>query len=495
MKDKKYFLSIDNGLTMAKAAIVGINGNIIGVESFKNQIINEKGFSEIEMGLLAKKTLEIIKKVITNTKINPEEIICIGNSGHGGGLYLVGEDGEPVRNAITSVDSRADYLIVKWKKEDIDGYSATYSNMWNGQAIPLLYWLKENEPDTYNKINKILFCKDWIKFQLTGEFYTDYTDASNAGLINLNTRNYDSFLYEKFGLGDLFSKLPSLNKSSKIIGTVTKDAAAKTGLVEGTPVINGSIDLVACALGSGLHDETAYSLISGTWNINSAIINEIIKNKNIMALVLIDNDKFLAKDTSPTSAVNLEWFLSEVLEKIAKLDLNRKQIYIKIDEEIKNLNISMSNALFFPFIYKSKLSSKMKGTFYGFDASQNVYNLIYAIYEGVIFAHFMHISNLKNGGIHRNKAILSGGATNSELWCQMFSDILNIDIAVTSTNEVGILGLAIYQALGAEIFKTVDEAISNMVSYKKLFKPNTEKNHFYMERFAEFTNILNLFNV
>ncbi len=493
MEKNKYVLCIDNGLSVGKVALVDPEGNIAGVSSFKNEIINDGRFSEVDMESFYNKTADAVKSLILKIGINPADIIAVGNSGHGGGIYLVDESGNPLRNAITSMDARGEDLISKWEVAGIDNYSKTYTNMWNGQAIPLLCWLKENERNNYDRIGKILFCKDWIKFKLTGQYNTDYTDASNAGLINLNTKSYDQDLYELYDMAEIYERLPELSKSEETIGYITQATAAETSLNEGTPVISGLVDFIACLIGSGLHDGSDYSIVSGTWGINSAIKSNLTVNPEIMATVLFPDDyNFLAMDTSPNSAVNLEWFLSEVLEKTGCLNLERKQIYKKIDEEISKIDINESNVFYFPFIYRSKLSKKMEGVMYGFNASHDLYDLIYSIYEGVVFSHLMHINNLKSGGINCNKAMLSGGATNSSLWCQIFSDILNMEVKTTSTNEVGILGLAIYQALGLGLYKNLKEAIDNMVRIKSIYRPDARKNSIYIKRFTEFERIKQL---
>jgi len=487
-----YMLCIDNGLSVGKAALIDASGNIAGVSAFKNKIINDGCFSEVDMELLYKKTTQVIKDVIINTAVHPSQIISVANSGHGGGIYPVDSTGNPVRNAITSMDPRGECLIVRWKKEGIDSYSKTYTNMWNGQAIPLLCWLKENERKNYDRIVKILFCKDWIKFKLTGKYSTDFTDASNAGVINLETKNYDPDLYKLYGIEETFERLPGLDRSEEIIGHITATASAETGLNEGTPVTGGIVDFIACLLGSGLYDGSAYSIVSGTWSINSAVKSKLSASPEIMGTLLFpDNKNFLAMDTSPTSAVNLEWFLSDILEKLG-LNMDRKQVYKKIDEEIEKIDVSKSNIFYYPFIYRSKLSKKMEGTIIGFNASHNVYNLIYSIYEGVVFAHIMHINNLKKGGINCNRAVISGGATNSNLWCQIFSDILNMEVITTSTKEVGVLGLAIGQAVGMGIYKNFKEAIENMVCIKSVYRPDSLKNSLYMKRFKEFERIMQL---
>ncbi len=490
MGKNKYILSVDNGLSIGKAALVDLEGNIVDVSSFKNQTINDGRLSEIDMELFYKKTAGTVRDLILKKSINPADIIAVGNSGHGGGIYLVDDTGNPVRNAITSMDSRGEDLIAKWKKEDIDCYSKTYTDMWNGQAIPLLYWIKENERDNYDRTAKILFCKDWIKFKLTGKYSTDHTDASNAGLINLRIRDYDAEIYKMYDLADIYEKLPPLKRSDEIAGHITKEAAVETGLKEGTPVIGGLVDFISCLIGSGLKDTNTYSVVSGTWGINTAIKSSLTVSPDIMSTVLFpDRTNYLAMEASPNSAVNLEWFLSEVIEKMGCIDLDRKQIYKKINKEIKKIDIDESSVLYFPFIYRSKLSKKMEGVLYGFNASHDMYDLIYSIYEGVVFSHLLHINNLKKGGINCSRLLLSGGASNSSSWCQMFSDILNMEVMTTSTEEVGILGLAIYQALGLGLYSDLTKAIDNMVRIKSVYKPNNLMNNMYMKRFLKFEKI------
>jgi L-xylulokinase len=104
----------------------------------------------------------------------------------------------------------------------------------------------------------------------------------------------------------------------------------------------------------------------------------------------------------------------------------------------------------------------------------------------------MHINNLKTGGIDLKRAVLSGGATNSAVWCQIFADILNMEVTVTSSKELGILGLAIYQAVNQKVYKDLKEAIANMVKVESVYKPDAKKHMVYKKRFVEFNRIMKL---
>ncbi len=492
IKKGKYILVIDNGLTVEKAAVFDLEGTIIASDSAPNEVIDKDSFSELDADLLWEKTASVIKSALLKAKIDPADIGAVGNTGFGAGIFLVDKNGCSIRNAITSMDARAiDFVKSAQLKENIF-FEKTKINMWPAQAIPLLGWLKENEKDNFDRIATILQVKDWIKFKLCASYSTDYTDAGNAGLLNLVTKEYDHELYAYYGVKEISKMLAPLKKCQDITGHVSKEASLVTGLAPGTPVMSGLQDVVSCALGSGLYGEDKYSIISGTWNINTAVSKNMRTSGDIMACFLYaDSKKYFVMDASPTSAVNLEWFLKSVLEKVHMDNFNRKHLYRVMDEKIAKRLDQDSKLLYLPFIYRSKLVDNAMGSFLGINASDDVFDMIYAIYQGVAFAHLMHLENLKKGGVTRTAAVLSGGASNSDLWCQVFSDILDIELHTVCAKEVGLLGTAISVLMGLDNI-SIEDAIGRMVKTKSVFKPDQKMHQLYMERFKRFKNIIKI---
>ncbi len=490
MKKNKYILVVDNGLTVEKAAVFDLKGSIIASGSAPNEVIDKGSTSELDADLLWHKTASVIKSALLKSKVDPTDIGAVGNTGFGAGIFLVDKNGASIRNAITSMDSRAlDFVACAQLKENVF-FEKTKINMWPAQAIPLLGWLKENEKDNYDRIDTILQVKDWIKFKLSASYSTDYTDAGNAGLLNLSTKEYDHDLYAYYGVEQISNMLAPLKKCQDITGYVSKEASSLTGLAAGTPVMSGLQDVVSCAVGSGLYCEDKYSIISGTWNINTAISGDIIKNDAIMACFLYaDSKKYFVMDASPTSAVNLEWFLKSVLQKVCPERFDRGHFYKIMDEQIAKRLHQDSSLLYLPFIYRSKLVHNAMGSFLGMSASDDVFDFLYAIYQGVAFAHLMHLENLKKGGVKRDTAVLSGGASNSNLWCQVFADILDIELQTVSAKEVGLLGTAISVLMGLEDI-SIEDAIARMVKIQSVFKPDKKMNQVYRERFKRFKNLI-----
>lgn len=490
--DNKYILSIDNGLTTTKVVLFSVQGKEI-ISCIKSTEKDTEGeFTEIDMDRQWENTVKAIKSCIDNSKINPKSIIGIGNTGHGNGIYMVDNTGKTIRKAVSSMDGRSYKIIQSWNKKGISNYKLTYQNLWNGQPIPILRWLKENESNSYNSIHKIMFAKDWIKYKLTDRICTDYTDSSGCGILDINIKDYNREVFRPFGLECIYERLPELTKSTDIIGYVSRKAAEETGLELGTPVIGGMTDVVACTLGNGVYDNKKYSIIAGTFSVNSAINNSLIPSKDILIWSLFADNRYYCQEASPNSAGNLDWFVKNII-KVFSNDKNT-DIYKNINEKIKIYKASDVEIIYTPFLYRSKLTKNLAGSFLNIKGSHNIYHLIRAMYEGIVFAHKMHIDNLIKSGINRKQANISGGAANSDLWCQMFADILNMKIITTETSQEGALGVAIGVANALGYYSSFKEAINIMVKEKRHYYPDKKNHQIYMRKYKMFKDIVNLFD-
>jgi L-xylulokinase len=200
--------------------------------------------------------------------------------------------------------------------EDVQEWlrQATLQHLWEAQPGILLRWIKEFELDQYKKIAHILFCKDWIRFNLTGALGTEYSDISGGGLLNNTTRRYEMSILEALGIPEAFDCLPEIHASTTVVGKITPQAANCTGLLSGTPVVSGLFDVVANPIGSGLTAPGRLCSIMGTWNINVALSeNPVIPTKIRQCTIFGDDRYYACIDSSTTSASNLEWVLKNVL--------------------------------------------------------------------------------------------------------------------------------------------------------------------------------------
>ncbi|HXV44318.1 MAG TPA: FGGY-family carbohydrate kinase, partial [Anaerolineae bacterium] len=311
----KYLLGLDNGNTVSKAAIFDLSGKELQVASRKVETnYPQPGWTERSMDALWHETAEAIREVIAKAGIKSEEIVGIGSSGHGNGVYLLDKAGKPVWNGIQSLDTRAADLVDGWNAGAINdqAFPRTLQSFWPAQPNALLAWFKQYEPAIYERIGAALLCKDYINYCLTGEIRSDYTDMSATSLLDVPNRGYSPDLMRLYGVPEMVEALPRLAFSFEIIGQVTPKAAAATGLAIGTPVVGGLFDVDASAIGAGVTRPGQACIIVGSWSINEVVTAKPIVSRDIfMTTIFADPEYWLTIEASATSATNLEWFVNQ----------------------------------------------------------------------------------------------------------------------------------------------------------------------------------------
>ena len=168
----EYLLGIDNGLTLSKAALFDLAGREVQVASRKIEVQYPKpGYTDRDMDTVWQTTAEAIREVIETSGIKPSDILAIGNSGHGNGLYMLDRDDKVFRPSIASMDGRAGDLVAEWLRPGgvhDQAFPYTLQGCWAAQPSVLLAWLKRHEPESYHRIGKVMLCTDFLKFSFDG---------------------------------------------------------------------------------------------------------------------------------------------------------------------------------------------------------------------------------------------------------------------------------------------------------------------------------------
>lgn len=487
-----YFLGIDNGGTMSKAALFDEKGKEIAVATRAVRIYQPKqGFSERDALSLWEDTISVIREVLRISDINPSQIIAIAGTGHGNGLYLVDIDGNPVRNAINSTDNRAQSYIDNWLKQGIDGKALplTAQSIWAAQPNSLLSWLRDNEPETIEKSHWVLMAKDFIRLKLTGEIFAEITDMSGTSLMNVVTGEYDNEVLKIFGIEEFGDMLPPLIGSTDFAGKITKEVAELTGLKAGTPVAGGMFDIDACGLASGIIDNRQMSLVIGTWGNNQYIAQKPLIDKDLfMTSIYSIPGWYLMLEGSPTSASNLDWMINNFLknEKEQKGD----QFFDWLNKEVENIPPGSTDIIFLPFLYGCNEKEKIDAGFYNIQGNHTRSHLIRAVYEGIIFSHKSHINRLLKFRDIPEVIRCSGGATQSDVWMQMFADAIGIPMEIPAGSQLGALGAAMAAAVCAGTYKNLQEAVENMTTIQRRFEPESSRESIYKAKYHKYKELI-----
>jgi L-xylulokinase len=493
----KYLLGIDNGNTFSKAALFDLHGKEIAVANCTADTeYPQSGWTERDMEMLWQSTAIAIRELLAKSGAKAGEIAGIGNTGHGNGIYLLDKQGRPLRNGIQSLDSRASDVVARWNLHNLHEqvFPITLQSFWPAQPNALLVWLKENEPQSYERIGAILMAKDYIKYRLTGEITGDYTDMSGANLMDVRKKTYSHELMALYNLSDVYDALPFLIYSSEIAGRVTPSAAEETGLIVGTPVVGGLFDVDASAIGSGVVNANQACLVMGSWSINEVITkNPIVDPTIFMTTIFADADLFITIEGSATSATNLEWFVNQFCgDERAEAKQRGISVYEICSEEVASLPPGSTNIIFHPFLFGSNVQPTARAGFYGVAGWHTRAHLLRALYEGVVFGHLNHIEKLRAAGGQINTARLAGGGSRSKVWSQMFADTIQVPMEISDGNELGARGAALTAGIGAGIYRDYAEAVQQAVRVVRVHEPDPKNTPHYLARYVEYKRLLDV---
>jgi len=479
-----YILGIDVGLTLIKADVYDLSGKLIVESVRKTPIVFAEECSEIDMNVLWTEVATVIKDTMHKKHIRSNDIIGIGISGHGNGLYCIDRKGNPIGNAITSMDHRG-ANILKAIDRDVKRklLKKTLQQLWDGQPGILMKWLKEKKPNEYKNINVAFLCKDWITHCFTGEITTDYSDMSACGLFNNIKKTYDDSILSLLDIQEMHGKLPKVLKSYEIAGYVTKEVEKLTGLKKGTPVITGLFDVDACGIGAGLIEDNLYCSIAGTWNINMSITSRAVESvKILMCTIRGDNSTYLAIDCSPTSTSNLEWLLKNILGGVYS--------YSDFEKIISSYKAEDVRIIYLPFIYGGFMSNNVGGLFFNLRGYHTSKDLLRAVAEGICFAHYYHIKNLQAVGTKGEIIRLTGGASQNAKWCQIFADVTGINVQTPKSYQTGTLGLCMMVCIGVGIYNNIKEAVENMFSLERIYYPDMNAHKIFQDKYDKFIQLI-----
>ena len=492
---KKYFIGVDNGGTMTKSAVFDAGGNQLAYARENTpQACPHPGWCDRDMDALWMATARCIREAVKKAGISPADIAGVGCTGHGKGLYLWGRDNRPAAPGVASTDHRAGTIAARWQADGTaeKARKRTMQPVLDCQPAALLRWFRDNRPAAYRNIRWVFEAKDYIRFRLTGEAYAEYTDYSGTSLLNLNTRQFDRELLRLFGIEEVWEALPPLRESADICGRITSEAAAITGIPEGTPVCGGMFDIDACAIAMDVSTENRLCAITGTWSINEYISRTPVPSDGttLNSLFCLP-DYYLIEESSPTSAGNLDWAIGHFMGAQKQPATQRgESLYQMADRLVGELDPADSRAVFVPFLYGSNESGVDHAAVAGLDHTYGTADLLRAVFEGVVYSHRTHIERLQKHNPRLDRLRMAGGAIRSAVWVQMFADGLGMPVEVVSAEELGAKGAAMAAAVAAGFYRDFGEAAEAMVRISATVIPDPIRTAVYNEKYAYYRRLV-----
>ncbi len=477
------YIGIDLGTSAVKLLLMDGEGEIKNVVSKDYPLeFPRPGWSQQDPEDWKNAVLESVPELLCG--FDATQVAGIGAGGQMHGLVVLDENDNVIRPAILWNDGRTakqvDYLNGVAGKEKLSQLTANIA--FAGFTAPKLLWMKENEPDLFARISKIMLPKDYINYILTGIHCTDYSDASGMLLLDVEHKRWSQEMLEICGISE--TQMPKLFESYEAVGTLKPDVAKALGLSDKVVVCAGAGDNAAAAVGTGTVGEGACNIslgTSGTIFISSETFG-VDPNNALHAFAHADGHYHLMGCMLSAASCN-KWLMEDIFQ---TSDYAREQADITPDK------LGNNHVYFLPYLMGERSpinDTDARGTFTGLTMDSSRSDLTQAVLEGVAFAIRDSFEVAKASGIRVDRSKLCGGGARSPLWKTILANVLNIRLDVLESEQGPGMGGAMLAMVACGLYPTVANACGKLVRTAETISPDPEIAARYEVRYQQFRQI------
>lgn len=409
------------------------------------------------------------------------KIAGLGVAGQMHGLVILDNQDHVIRPAILWNDGRTEdqvaYLNNQIGKDTLSGYVANIA--FAGFTAPKILWLKENEPENFTKIHKIMLPKDYIVYRLTGSFVTDYSDASGMLLLDVQNRCWSDKLCEICYVKKEW--LPQLCDSKDRVGVIKKEFDYLFGGNE-ICVVAGAGDNAAAAIGTGCINDGECNISLGTSGTIFIVSDNFdVDNNNALHSFAYTEGRYHLMGCMLSAASCASWWL-DILNSI------------DYDGEFTDMNSMLGDnqVYFLPYLMgeRSPINDvNARAAFVGMNAATTRREMCLAVLEGVSFALRDCLEVARKLGINVNVSTCCGGGSKIKIWPQILSNVLGIDINLPATQEGPSLGAAMLAMVACGEYESVSEACDAIVKIKETINPQMDIIEKYNKKYEKFSKL------
>ena len=477
----RYLLGIDFGGGASKATLLAESGHIVAENTVEYPTLHpSSGAAEQNpadwINALCKGTGAILEK----SGISASDIAAVAIDSATHSFLIADENNKPLRHAIhwTDTRSRREAELLRQMYGDRI-FEKTYHKPDTIWTLPMLVWLRENEPEAFAKTKRIYFEKDYVRHFLTGVYATDFIEAEGSMLFDCNTGRWDEWLCSLGGVST--EMLPPIGKPSDVIGAVTEAAAQVTGLAEGTPVIMGTTDTAMEVFASGAVSTGDMTVKLATAGRICIITEKAHPDRHLVNYSHITDGLWYPGTATKAAAASYRWYRDTF-----------GGDYRELDSAAENIPIGADGLFFHPYLLGELTpyaDPTLKASFTGIGAEHTKAHFTRAVLEGVAFSLLECKKYLDSLGIpHAKTATLIGGGAKGKLWRKIVSDALGITLRTTESSDSS-LGSAMLAGVAVGIFKNPEDAVEKCVKEKDTVIPNPENTEKYEKLFEEYKAI------
>jgi sugar (pentulose or hexulose) kinase len=496
---RQFIMGLDAGTSVVKAAVFDLEGNELSRSARTVPIHNpQPHLAEEDMNQVWTAATEAIRESVAGVSAQPEEIIGLSVTAQGDGSWMIDAKGDPYDHAILWTDGRAGDIIDGWYADGTvsRGFPTTGGGPYAGSTCAVLKWRLENQPELVGSGATNLWCKDWVEYKLTGDKSSDPSDTSLFG-IDVRTRDWSDSVLDTYGLSAGRDLLPPLRAPTDICGEVTAEAAALTGLRAGLPVYKGQIDIAASSLGVGVARPGDCMAVIGTAGIVTVATDDIdsaFVPKDVGWTIPHGPETWIRALGMNCCTPNLDWYLREFgdpLRAEAASRGNGGSLFALLDEKIQQVPVGSGGVIFHGYLAPGGerapfVKPSARGSFNGITGGHDRLHLLRAIYEGIAYGIRDCLDSIP---VEVPTVRMAGGGANSQVWSQLFADVLGRQVVIPAGTEFGAKGAAISAGVGVGAYASYEEGVDSTVNIIREHDPVESRTRLYDEFFEVYKAI------
>jgi xylulokinase len=472
-----YWLGIDVGTGGSRALLVDARGKV------RHAFTSPHEDMRMERPLWAEQRPEnwwdaaqlAIRGVLGKAGASGKDVRGIGLSGQMHGLVLLDANNQVIRPALIWCDQRSqaqvDAINALVGKETV--VASTANPVLTGFTLPKLLWVRDHEPANFARIRKILLPKDYLRFQLTGEYVCDVSDASGTALFDVVRRQWSTSLADQLGIDRKI--LPAVMESPEVSGRVTREAADATDLAEGTPVVAGAGDQAASAVGNGIVEPGIMSCTIGTSGVVFAYTPSPAYDPvgRVHTFCHAVPGAWHVMGVTQGAGLSLQWFRDNLAPGVD---------YDKLTSEAATAPAGSQGLYWLPYLMGERtphLDANARGGWIGLTAKHTRADLIRSLLEGVSYSQMDGLEIIRKMGIAVKSVRVSGGGARSPFWRQMLADVFGTRVAILESEEGSAYGAALLALVGTKEFSSVLEVCKAAVREVGFVEPRAAESEIY----------------
>ncbi|MFK7845668.1 MAG: xylulokinase [Rhodothermales bacterium] len=470
-------IGLDSSTTATKALLMDDKGKVlsIGVSEYDYDT-PQPLWTEQAPSLWWEGTIKSVREALSKVDIDVNKIAGIGVTGQMHGLVLLDEHAHVLRPALLWNDQRTghqcDTIRARIGKEKL--VSITGNDALTGFTAPKILWVQENEPDIYSKVRHILLPKDYVRYQLTGEFATDKAGAAGTLLFNIAARDWSPEVLDALNIDP--GVLPQTFEGTEVTGTLSAASAKLLGLPAGIPVMGGGGDQAAQAVGVGAVKERITALTLGTSGVIFASSNKpaIEPEGRLHGFCHAIPDRWHMMGVMLSAAGSLRWLRDTIAPETP---------FANLVADTEGIKPGSDGLIFLPYLTGERTPYPdpfARGAFVGLTVRHTAQHMTQAVMEGVGFGLRDSFTLIEGSGLPQaNQVRISGGGARSPEWRQILANILNAELVTVNTTEGAAYGTALLAGVGAGIWPNAESAADEVIQITGSTSPEEESREAY----------------